>query len=69
VPLAKYQRNIGDAELNVSPVDFLAETLIERYGDRLKGKRLTVHDFSYVLEQVINKQASTEAAPAPAKAD
>src|SRR5688500_5774719 len=55
VPLARYQRTIGDTELNVSPVDLLAEKLIERYGDRLKAKRLTVHEFSYVLEQVINK--------------
>ena len=55
VPLARYKRTMGDAELNVSPVDLLAEKLIERYGDRLKAKRLTVHEFSYVLEQVINK--------------
>ena len=56
VPLAKYQRTVGDTELNVSPVDLLAEKLIERYGDRLKAKRLRVHEFSYGLEQVINKQ-------------
>jgi hypothetical protein len=55
VPLARYQRTIGDTELNVSPVDLLAEKLIERYGDRLRAKRLTVHEFSYGLEQVINK--------------
>jgi hypothetical protein len=56
VPLARYERTIGDAELSVSPVDLLTEKLIERYGDRLAGKRLKVHEFTYGLEQVINKQ-------------
>src|SRR5262245_54598264 len=55
VPLAKYERQIAEGELSVSPVDLFAEKLIESYGDRLKGKRLTVHEFSYRLEQVINQ--------------
>ena len=55
VPLAKYERVIGDEELSVSPVELLAEKLVERYGDKLAAKRLVVHEFSYRLEQVINK--------------
>lgn len=55
VPLAKYERVIGEEELSVSPVDLLAEKLVEHYGDKLAGKRLVVHEFSYRLEQVINK--------------
>jgi len=56
VPLAKFQRGMGDAEFNVAPIDLLVEKLIERYGEELKGKRLKVHEFSYQLEQVVNKQ-------------
>jgi hypothetical protein len=55
VPLAKYERVIGDEELSVSPVELLAEKLVERYGDKLAGKRLVVHEFSYQLEHVVNK--------------
>jgi hypothetical protein len=55
VPLAKYERVIGDEELSASPVELLAEKLVERYGDKLAGKRLVVHEFSYRLEQVVNK--------------
>jgi hypothetical protein len=55
VPLAKYERVIGEEELSVSPVDLLADKLVEHYGDKLAGKRLVVHEFSYRLEQVINK--------------
>lgn len=55
VPLAKYERTVGDEELNVSPVDLLAEKLIEHYGGKLAGKRLVVHEFSYRLEQMVNK--------------
>ena len=56
VPLAKYERGVGDAEFNVSPIELLAEKLAERYGARLSGKSLKVHEFSYRLEQVINRQ-------------
>ncbi len=45
-PLIKYKRTIGEAELNVAPMDLLAERLIERYGDKLKGKKLVVREFS-----------------------
>lgn len=55
VPLAKYERVIGEEELSASPVDLLAEKLVERYGAKLTGKRLVVHEFSYRLEQVVNK--------------
>ena len=55
VPLAKYERVMGEEELSVSPVDLLAENLVERYGGKLAGKRLVVHEFSYRLEQVVNK--------------
>jgi hypothetical protein len=56
VPLAKYERGVGDAEFNVSPLELLAEKLAERYGARLTGKSLKVHEFSYRLEQVISRQ-------------
>jgi hypothetical protein len=55
VPLAKYERVVGEEELNISPVDLLAEKLVERYGGKLEGKRLVVHEFSYRLEQVVSK--------------
>lgn len=55
VPLAKYERVIGEEELSVSPVDLLAEKLVEHYGHKLAARRLVVHEFSYRLEQVINK--------------
>jgi hypothetical protein len=55
VPLAKYERVIGEEELSVSPVDLLAEKLVAHYGDKLAGKRLVVHEFSFRLEQLINK--------------
>jgi len=55
VPLAKYQRRIGEAELSAPPVDLLVDKLVEHYGDKLKGQRLVVHEFSYALEQVVNK--------------
>jgi hypothetical protein len=55
VPLAKYERVLGDDELSASPVNLLAEKLVERYGAKLSGQRLVVHEFSYRLEQVINK--------------
>jgi hypothetical protein len=58
VPLAKYERTIGDEELSASPVDLLAEKLIGRYGDALKDKRLAVHEFSYRAEEVVNKPQS-----------
>jgi hypothetical protein len=55
VPLAKYERVIGEEELSVSPVELLVEKLVERYGHKLAGKRLVVHEFSYRLEQLVNK--------------
>lgn len=55
VPLAKYERVLGEEELSASPVDLLAEKLVEHYGAKLTGKRLVVHEFSYRLEQLINK--------------
>jgi hypothetical protein len=55
LPLAKYERKVGDAELEVSPIDLLAEKLIEHYGDRLRAKRLAVREFSYVIEQKVDK--------------
>ena len=55
LPLAKYERKVGDAELEVSPIDLLAEKLIEHYGDRLRAKRLTVREFSYVIEQKVDR--------------
>ena len=55
VPLAKYERVIGEEELSAAPVDLLADKLVEHYGDKLAGKRLVVHEFSYRLEQLINK--------------
>jgi hypothetical protein len=55
VPLAKYERVLGDDELSASAVELLAEKLVERYGAKLAGQRLVVHEFSYRLEQVINK--------------
>lgn len=55
LPLARYVRSIGDAELNVSPVDLLVEKLLERYGDRLAGKTLKVHAFAYSLEYAVNQ--------------
>lgn len=55
VPRAKYERNIGDNELGASPVELLAEKVVERYGGRLSGKRLVIHEFTYALEQVISK--------------
>jgi hypothetical protein len=55
VPLAKYERMIGEEELSVSPLALLADKLVEHYGDKLAGKRLVVHEFSYRLEQLINR--------------
>lgn len=55
VPLAKYERNLGDEEFSVSPLELLAEKLVGRYGDKLADKRLVVHEFTYKLEQVVNK--------------
>ena len=55
VPLAKYERVIGEEELSASPVELLAEKLVEHYGSKLAGRRLVVHEFSYRLEQLINK--------------
>ena len=46
-PLAIYESNVGDAELNISPFDLMAEQMISRYGDKLNGKRLIVRQFSY----------------------
>lgn len=60
-PLAKYQRNIGEAELNISPVELLTERLISRYGDRLKGKRAKVSEFSLVLETSVDKYEGVNA--------
>ncbi len=47
-PLVKFKRNIGEAELNVPLMDLLADKLIGRYGDKLKGKTLVVREFSLV---------------------
>lgn len=55
VPLARYERVIGEEELSASPVELLAEKLVEHYGGKLTGKRLVVHEFSYRLENVVNK--------------
>ena len=55
VPLAKYERMIGEEELSASPLALLADKLVEHYGDKLAGKRLVVHEFSYRLEQLINR--------------
>jgi hypothetical protein len=55
VPLAKYERMVGEEELSASPLALLADKLVEHYGDKLAGKRLVVHEFSYRLEQLINK--------------
>ena len=55
VPLAKYERMIGEEELSASPLALLADKLVEHYGDKLTGKRLVVHEFSYRLEQLINR--------------
>jgi hypothetical protein len=58
VPLAKYERNLGDEEFSVAPLELLAEKLVERYGDTLAAKRLVVHEFSYRLEEIVNKPQS-----------
>jgi len=55
VPLAKYERMVGEEELSASPLALLADKLVEHYGDELTGKRLVVHEFSYRLEQLINR--------------
>lgn len=55
VPLAKYERMVGEEELSASPLALLADKLVEHYGDKLAGKRLVVHEFSYRLEQLINR--------------
>jgi hypothetical protein len=54
-PLARYERVIGDTELNVSPLDLIAERFIERYADKLKGYRLSVREFSFVIQESIDK--------------
>lgn len=55
VPLARYERNVGEDEFSAPPIDLLVEKLVEQYGDKLRGKRLAVHAFSYVIEQNVNK--------------
>src|SRR5262245_16388303 len=55
VPLAKFERTLGDEEFSVSPLELLAEKLVEHYGEKLAGQRLVVHEFAYTLEQVVNK--------------
>jgi hypothetical protein len=45
-PLIKFKRNIGEAEMNVAPMELLADKLAERYGDKLRGKKLVVREFS-----------------------
>jgi hypothetical protein len=55
-PAARYRRNFGDKELSAAPVDLLAEKLVERYGDKLKGKKLTVEEFSVVTEETVTRQ-------------
>ncbi len=54
-PLAKYETTIGDDALNVSPIDFLAEQMILRYGEKLNGRRLVVHRFSMTVKESIDK--------------
>jgi hypothetical protein len=63
-PVAKYRRNFGDKELSAAPVDLLAEKLVEHYGDKLKGKKLTVEEFSVVAEETVTRQGGgTVSAP------
>lgn len=57
-PFARYRNNVGDAQLNVSPVDLLAEKLIERYGDKLAGKKLVVREFSFIAQETIDQPQS-----------
>jgi hypothetical protein len=54
-PLARYERVVGDTELNVYPIDLIAERFIERYGDKLNGNRLSVREFSFVIHESIDK--------------
>lgn len=57
-PLAKFENNIGDAELNISPVDFMAEQMILRYGEKLGGKRLLLREFSFTVKESIDRPQS-----------
>src|SRR5215510_10594075 len=60
-PAAKYKRNFGDLELSALPVDLLAERLVQRYGDKLKGKKLVVEEFSVVTEETFQKDGANTA--------
>jgi len=55
-PAAKYRRNFGDEDLSARPVDLLAERFVQRYGDKLKGKKLVVEEFSVVTEETVQKE-------------
>jgi hypothetical protein len=62
-PLAMYESNVGDADLNISPVDLLVEKMIARYGDNLKGKRLVVRGFSLTIKESVDKHQGIVAIP------
>jgi len=49
-PLAKNLRSFGDDELNVPPTDLLADRLVAQFGDKLKGRKLVVKEFSVAAE-------------------
>ena len=54
-PVARYRHNIGAEALNVSPVDLLAEKLVQQYGDGVAGKKLVVHEFSIAILETIER--------------
>jgi hypothetical protein len=54
-PLARYERIVGDADLSVSPIELIAEKLVERYGKKLEGRRLVVREFSFVLTESVDR--------------
>jgi hypothetical protein len=56
-PVAKYRHNIGAEAFNISPVDLLAEKLIQRYGDRVAGKKLVVREFSIAILETIERDS------------
>jgi len=49
-PLAKYLRYFSDDELNIPPIDMLADRLVAQFGDKLKGRKLVVKEFSVAAE-------------------
>jgi hypothetical protein len=57
-PFARYRRNFGDTEFNVPLLDLLEERMIERYGDKLRGKKLVVHEFSVIGLETIDRPQS-----------